>query len=157
MEEATRAEAAFSGTLSNYKVSPGTLNERELFLLAPYTDTVEVRSLTPAQIRTILRELETKQKTADCMMCTGFTAPDGIDGALVLGETGKTIPETTRIKVAFNTYDAHGAGGRYPMLKEIVESVKTPDSASKPDVRDALRAYLQKHYPVPTNITRRKP
>ena len=157
MKEAAGADAAFSGTLSNYKVSPGTLNERELFLLAPYTDTVEVRSLSPAQIRTILRELETKQKTADCMMYTGFTAPDGIDGTLVLGETGKPIPETARIKVAFNTYDAHGAGGRYPKLKEIVESVKAPKSATKPDVRDALRAYLQKHYPVPTNTAGRKP
>ena len=157
MTEATGADAAFSGTLSNYKVSPGTLNERELFLLAPYTDTVEVRNLSPAQIRTVLRELETKQKTADCMMYTGFTAPDGIDGALVLGETGKTIPETGCIKVAFNTYDAHGAGGRYPKLKEIVESIKTPDSAAKPDVRDALRTYLQKHYPVQTNTAGRKP
>ena len=35
MTEATGADAAFSGTLSNYRVSPGTLNERELFLLAP--------------------------------------------------------------------------------------------------------------------------
>jgi len=120
-------------------------------------DTVEVRNLSPAQIRTILRELETKQKTADCMMYTGFTVPDGIDGALVLGETGKPIPETGRIKVAVNTYDAHGAGGRYPKLKEIVESVKTTDSASKPDVRDAMRAYLRKHYPVPTNTAGRKP
>ena len=157
MTEATGADAAFSGTLSNYKVSPGTLNERELFLLAPYMDTIETRSLSPARIRTILRELETKQKTADCMMYTGFTAPDGIDGALVLGRTGKPIPETGRIRVAFNTYDAHGAGGRYPKLKEIVESIKAPEAAPKPGIRDALRAYLQKHYPVPTNTVGRKP
>ncbi len=153
MAEATGADAAFSGTLSNYKVSPGTLNERELFLLAPYTDAIEVRSLSPSQIRTILRELETKQKTADCMMHTGFTAPDGIDGALVLGKTGKPIPETARIKVAVNTYDAHGAGGRYPKLKEIVESVKPPKNVPKADIRDALRSYLRKHYPVPEKST----
>ena len=157
MTEATGADAAFSGTLSNYRVSPGTLNERELFLLAPYTDAIEVRSLTPAQIRTILRELETKQKTADCMMYTGFTAPDGIDGALVLGKTGKPIPETGRIKVAVNTYDAHGAGGRYPKLKGIVESGKPPKSVPEVDIRDALRKYLKKHYPVPNNTSGRKP
>ncbi len=157
MAEATGADAAFSGTISNYKVSPGTLNERELFLLTPYTDTIEVRSLSPAQIRTILLELETKQKTADCMMYTGFTAPEGFNGTLVLGKTGEPIPETGRIKVAFNTYDAHGAGGRYPKLKEIVESLKTPESLPKPDIRNALRAYLQKHYPVQTNTARRKP
>jgi len=148
MTEAAGADAAFSGTLSNYKVSPGILNERELFLLAPYTDTIEVRSLSPAQIRTILRELEAKQKTADCMMYTGFTAPDGIDGALVLGRTGKPIPETGRIKVAVNTYDAHGAGGRYPELKKIMESVKVPEDAGNPEIRAALRAYLKKHYPA---------
>ena len=149
MAEAAGADAAFSGTLSNYKVSPGTLNERELFLLAPYTDSIEVRSLSPARIRAILRELETKQKTDACMMYTGFTAPDGIDGALVLGKTGKPIPETGRIKVAVNTYDAHGAGGRYPKLKEIMESVKPPNNVPDVDIRDALRAYLKKHYPVP--------
>lgn len=153
MAEAAGADAAFSGTLSNYKVSPGTLNERELFLLAPYTDAIEVRALTPAQIRTILRELETKQKTDACMMYTGFTAPDGIDGALVLGKTGKQIPEASRIKVAVNTYDAHGAGGRYPKLKEIVESGKPPKDVPKNDIRDALRDYLKKHYPVPEKST----
>lgn len=157
MTEATGADAAFSGTLSNYRVSLGTLNERELFLLAPYTDSIEVRLLSPAQIRTILRELETKQKTADCMMYTGFTTPEGIDGALVLGETGKPIPETGRIKVAFNTYDAHGAGGRYPKLKEIVESVKPPKSKPEADIRDALRNCLQKHYPVQNTTSGRKP
>ena len=154
MEEASGADAAFSGTLSNYKVSPGVLNERELFLLAPYTDAVEVRSLSPAQIRTILRELETKQKTADCMMYTGFTAPDGIDGALVLGKTGKPIPETGRIKVAVNTYDAHGAGGRYPELKKIMESVRPPENVRKADIRAALRDYLRKHYPVSPGASR---
>jgi hypothetical protein len=157
MTEATGADAAFSGTLSNYKVSPGTLNERELFLLAPYADTVEVRSLTPKQIRTILRELETKQKTADCMMYTGITVPDGIEGALVLGRTGKPIPENSRVRVAFNAYDAHGAGGRYPELKAIAESAAAPKSAPKPEVRDALRTYLLKHYPVPTKNDKRKP
>ena len=157
MTEATGADAAFSGTLSNYKVSPGTLNERELFLLAPYTDSIEVRSLSPAQIRTILRELETKRKTADCMMYTGFTAPDGIEGTLVLGETGKPIPEKGRIKVAVNTYDAHGAGGRYPKLKEIVETVKPPKSVPEVDIRDALRNYLQKHFPFQNTTSRSKP
>ena len=148
MMESTGADAAFSGTLSNYRVSPGTLNERELFLLAPYTDSIEVRNLSPAQIRTILRELETQRKTDACMMYAGFTAPDGIDGALVLGKTGKPIPETGRINVAVNTYDAHGAGGRYPKLKEIMESVKASANVRKPDIRDALREYLRKHYPV---------
>ena len=157
MEKAGGADAAFSGTISNYRVSPGTLNERELFLLAPYEDTIESRILSPAQIRTILRELETKQKTADCMMYTGIVAPDGIDGALVLGKTGKPIPENARIKVAFNAYDAHGAGGRYPELKKIVESAKVPSPATKPSIRDALRAYLQKYHPVPTKTDQRKP
>ncbi len=156
MAEAAGADAAFSGTLSNYKVSPGTLNERELFLLAPYTDSIEVRSLSPARIRAILRELETKRKTDACMMYTGFTAPDGIDGALVLGKTGKPIPETGRIKVAVNTYDAHGAGGRYPKLKEIMESVKPPNNVPDVDIRDALRAYLKKHYPVPEKSGRQR-
>lgn len=158
MIEATGADAAFSGTLSNYKVSPGTLNERELFLLAPYTDDIEVRSLSPAQVRTILKELETKQKTADCMMYAGITVPDGIDGALVLGKTGKTISETARIKIAFNSYDAHGAGGRYPMLKEIMESAPAPENTRTTDVRSALRSYMQKHYPVqPRTSQTRKP
>jgi len=148
MTEATGADAAFSGTLSNYKVSPGTLNERELFLLAPYADAIEVRSLSPGQIRTILKELETKEKTADCMMVTGIIAPEGNDGPLVLGRTGKPIPETTSIKVAVNSYDAHGAGGRYPKLKEIMESTGQPENVRKPEIRDALRSYLQKHYPV---------
>ena len=156
MMEATGADAAFSGTLSRYKVSPGTLNERELFLLAPYADGVEVRLLPPAQIRTVMKELESKRKTADCMMYMGFTAPDGIDGTLVLGRTGKPIPETTRLKVAVNTYNAHGAGGRYPKLAEVMESAPAPERSSALDIRDALRSYLRKHYPVQSSKTTQK-
>jgi len=158
MAEATGADAAFSGTLSRYKVSPGTLNERELFLLAPYSNSVEVRLLSPDQIRAVLRELETKRKTADFMMYTGFTAPDGIDGPLVSGETGKPIPETARLKVAVNSYNAHGAGGRYPKLREAMESAPAPENAVSIDIRDAMRDYFRKHYPVPTkNATQKKP
>lgn len=156
MIEAGDADAAFSGTLSNYKVSPGVLNERGLFLLAPYTDSIEVRSLSPAQIRTILNELETKRKTADFMMYAGFTAPDGIDGPLVLGKTGKRIPETARLRVAFNSYDAHGAGGRYPELKKIVEATAAPGNIPETDIRSALRSYLQKHYPVQPGAAAKK-
>lgn len=158
MMEATGADAAFSGTLSRYKVSPGTLNERELFLLSPYSDGVEVRLLSPAQIRTVMKELESKRKTADFMMYAGFIAPDGVDGPLALGETGKTIPETARIKVAVNTYNAHGAGGRYPKLKEVMESAPAPENVPVIDIRDAMRSYLRKHYPVQTrNATQKKP
>lgn len=158
MIEASGADAAFSGTPSNYKVSPGTLNERELFLLVPYADDIEVRNLSPAQVRTIMKELESKQKTADCMMYAGITAPDGIDGALVLGKTGKKISETARIKVAFNSYDAHGAGGRYPKLKEIAESTPAPANVRTPGLRSTMRSYMQKHYPVqPRTSQTRKP
>ena len=158
MMEATGADAAFSGTLSRYKVSPGTLNERGLFLLAPYADSVEVRLLSPEQIRTVLREFETKRKTSDFMMYAGITAPDGIDGSLVLGETGRPIPETARIKVAVNTYNAHGAGGRYPKLKEVMESSPAPEKFEPIGIRDAMRDYFRGHYPPPTpKNTRKKP
>lgn len=156
MIEAGKADAAFSGTLSNYKVSPGILNERELFLLAPYMDSIEVRSLSPDRIRTILKELEAKRKTADFMMYAGFTLPDGIDGPLVFGESGKRIPETARIRVAFNSYDAHGAGGRYPELKKIVESTAAPKNIPETDIRSALRSYLQNHYPVQPGAATKK-
>ncbi len=157
MMEATGAKAAFAGTLSNYKVSPGTLNERELYLLAPYEDELEVRLFTPAQIRIVLRELETKEKTADWMPCTGIVAPDGIDGALVLGRTGKPIAEGTKIAVAFNAYDAHGAGGRYPELKKLAESLPEAPGAPHIDLRSAFRAYMKKHYPANPKPTSRKP
>ena len=157
MMEATGAEAAFAGTLSNFKVSPGTLNERELYLLAPYEDALEVRLLTPAQIRTVLKELETKEKTADWMPCTGIVAPEGTDGALVLGRTGEPIAEDTKIAVAFNAYDAHGAGGRYPELKKIAESLPKSADAPRTDLRSAFHSYMKRHYPVNPQTTARKP
>jgi len=157
MMEATGAEAAFSGTLSNYKVSPGTLNERNLFLLAPYEDDVEVHLLSPAQIRTILKELETKEKTDDWLLCTGIVAPDGTDAPLVLGRTGRPIAENTKVPVAFNAFDAHGAGGRYPELKKIAESTPRPSGTPTIDIRSALRLYLQKHYPAQPKNTASKP
>jgi len=38
-----------------------------------------------------------------------------------------------------------------------VESGKPPKSVPKVDIRDALRKYLQKHYPVPNKTSGRKP
>ena len=157
MIEATGAKAAFAGTPSNYKVSPGTLNERGLYLLTPYEDALEVRMLTPAQIRTVLKELETKEKTVDWMLCTGIVAPDGIDGALVLGRTGKPIAEDAKIAVAFNAYDAHGAGGRYPKLKKLAESLPEAPNTPHIDLRSAFRSYMRKHYPANPKPTSRKP
>ena len=157
MMESTGAEAALTGTLSNYKVSPGTLNERNLFLLAPYEDDVEVHRLTPAQIRTILKEQEAKEKTADWMLCTGITAPDGLDAPLVLGRTGRPLAEDSKVPVAFNAFDAHGAGGRYPELKKIAESTPNVAGQNRTDIRSALRSYLQKHYPLNPKTSSKKP
>ena len=133
------------------------MNERELYLLTPYEDALEVRLFTPAQIRTVLKELETKEKTTDWMLCTGIVAPDGIDGALVLGRTGKPIAENAKIAVAFNAYDAHGAGGRYPELKKLAESLPEAPGVPHIDLRSAFRSYLQKHYPANPKPTSRKP
>ena len=116
-----------------------------------------MRLLTPAQIRTVLKELESKEKTADWMLCTGIVAPEGPDGALVLGKTGKPIAEDTKIAVAFNAYDAHGAGGRYPKLKKIAESLPKSASAPRTDLRSAFRSYMKRHYPVNPQTPQRKP
>ena len=53
-------------------------------------------------------------------------------------------------------YDAHGAGGRYPELKKIVESTAAPENIRATDIRSALRSYLQKHYPVQPGASRKK-
>jgi len=151
MCESTGSEAAFSSTVSNYTVSPGILTENHLFKLIPYRNQIITRSLTPAQLLAIYKEQESMTEDSDRMTVSGLSFPNGSQGPVILSRTGKALENGERVTVSFGSHTAAGAGGRCPVLKKILQSatpVSTSPDGNDPDLTEAFRSYLKKHYPI---------
>ncbi len=148
MMEEVKSDAAFSTTLSNFRSRPGRLREREIFLLAPYENFITVLTLTPSQVREILKEQYSLKQKNVFLHYQGFTADVTKDGKVTaLYRNGKPwTDEKETIRAAFGSYAVSGAGGRYPVLKRIGETAPRQDLADT--VRNAFRTYLKKHYPA---------
>lgn len=148
MRESTGADAAFSTTISNYTKQAGSINERNLFDLIPYRNLVITKKITTEQLRTIIHELEEKHANMGTWMTwTGIKLPEGVDGPVILTKDGHELQTGEQTTVAFSSYSASGAGGRYPELAKIT-SVTQNFHDNTPDLREVFRTYLKKHYPI---------
>lgn len=152
--EGTSAELAVHGTLSNYKAKPGNLTEFQIFLLAPYENYISILNLSPSEVKAIIRE----QKTLKSGDRKSFMNVYGIRydwnsgnnrvGNLTLESTGEVWnDENRRISFALGSFAVSGAGGRFPVLKEIAESEKVGRIDLQLTVREAFRSFLMKNYP----------
>lgn len=150
--EATGAKIAFHGTLNNYTVQPGKITERDLFMLAPYENPLVILNLSPSECRTIIEEQLADRKR------TVFQAPYGVKytvdnaagtvSSLKVGDDMRGWnDEEIRIRAVVAGYYAAGAGGRFPELRRITQSVGTEAVYGGMGTRDALKIYLKKHRP----------
>ncbi len=153
MMRAAGAKIAFHGTLSSYRAQPGILYASQLYLLAPYENELCTIDLTPAECRAIIEEQYAVRKpgTFQAVHGVAFRMGSGgrIEGGLFLnGESGEWKEERRTVTAAFSGYTLAGAGGRFPVLREIGER-KKPLFRNR-GVRSALGEYLTQEYPVKT-------
>ncbi len=149
------ADVVIHGTLSEASWRAGALRVRDVWRLVPYDNYLGVAHLTLDDLRDILEENSAYYGKRDFRGVYGLTydlnpaAPAGQRvRALRLASAPPPAPDA-RLRVAFNSHDMASAGGRFLVLREILER---PESRLEefPDrtTRDAVLAFLATHRPL---------
>lgn len=164
MLEATGAEIAFHGTLSNFIFKGGPLRERQIFLLAPYENPLVTIPLTRDETETILQEqyqcfrkgyfqqLYGVERSPRADFPRGRKRPHSpmeAPGVFYCSSpSGKrTLWKKGEKKVAFTAYVLSGAGGRFPLLRKIGEKKAHLVQFHPVTIREAFRSYISIHHP----------
>ena len=143
---AVDARVVFHGKLSQKGLPAGPVTEKDLFALVPYENSIVVADLTPAQVRSILEEQWRFRGSSAYCGLWGLEAVFSKTGKLrtLRDARGRPPKEGDRLRVAFNSYTAAGAGRRFPELRAVL---RTPDAQLRDtgvNSRDAVRQYLRR-------------
>jgi 5'-nucleotidase len=145
--EAVDAEIVIHGKLSGTSLSAGPVTEQDLFDLVPYQNQIGTAWLTRAELTIILREQwQQRQSSAYCGIRGAKAILDrrGMLTSLRLPD-GTPLPVNRRFKTALNSYTIAGAGGRFPLLADILQQPEARLQDSGLDTRQAVRLFLKKH------------
>lgn len=155
--EETESVVAFHGTVVADVKFAGAITEQNLFNAIPYEDTICTIHLNNEEMRKIMSE-QIKQYDKG-----RFQSPWGIyakidDNGAIQGEVrfkdGKIWQDKSkRIKASFSSYVLAGAGGRFPVLKEIASNPRCKPEDTGIPIRDALRNYIRNNSPLKISAT----
>jgi 2',3'-cyclic-nucleotide 2'-phosphodiesterase (5'-nucleotidase family) len=155
IREASGADVAIHGALSESDIEAGPIRERDVWRVIPYENRIGVAMLDAAEIRSILEEVLGRTTPARPAMGLGGLvceydpmAPAGARVLKLLLPDGKAPHPRKRFATAFNSYTLASGGTRYMKLLEIVRRPEARLKILDADSREAVRAYLSKHDPI---------
>jgi len=153
----TEARVVLHGRLSRADLAAGPVKEGHLFAVVPYENTLATARLTADELRTVLAEQDANRSAYTYCGLWGLAATVFLDQAGTVSEV--RVPEDAfagdgRIKVALNSYTAAGAGGRFPLLREILRRPACAARDTGINSRAALRQFLAEHSPVTVKARR---
>ena len=124
-------DGVFCHNYASWRDKKGTLTENDFFRLHNNNQYITVLTLTQEQFQTIKAEIEKRTPGTKFFWFQKFTDP------------GKQ----QTLKIAFDAYDVTGCDGALNQLRIIANGVKDRVDTDH-HVRELLRAYLMKLYPV---------
>jgi 2',3'-cyclic-nucleotide 2'-phosphodiesterase (5'-nucleotidase family) len=145
--EASGADFAIHGTLSDAALNKGVVTHGDLFAVVPYENGIGVAELTPEELKVIVHEqCENRESYVACGIY-GFQADLGANGFVnnLRDLRGRALDPEKRYKVAFNSYTVAGGGGRFPQLRRLLRRPEANLAEVETNSREALRDYLKKH------------
>ena len=131
-----QVKGVFHGTLTSYRPKYKKLNRAQLFLLCPFENKVMIANINQAELNAILKE----QKEMEKYGMKQFFFPSEDIQTLWSKNPGARYP------VAFNSYVAAGAGGRFPVLKSVIDNPATNVIVTKKRIFDLLETYIKETY-----------
>ncbi len=141
--EASGAEIAFHGVLTEAPIPAGPLSRKTLFDVVPYENTIVTAELTPDELTAVMTE-QWRQRTS-YRFCGPWNARFLLGSKLHFQGTGDDTPvENRRYKIAINSHTAAGSGV-FPILRYIIERPAANRVNTGISTRDALEAFLKKH------------
>ena len=125
------AKIALHGRHGSFKIKKGAMTEVELLKIMPYENFVVTAELTVAQLRLVVAE----QK-----QWRGSYRYNAILGC----DDWEKLRSSQRIKMVCNAYIAAGAGGNFPVVREILRTPQAKMKVHNLRTRDLVRNFLKK-------------
>lgn len=151
---ATKADLALHGILVEGSIEPGVIKRSDIWRIIPYENRIGVAELTLPEIREILEENTELIGSGQFLGVYGLSyelhpnAPSGERVQNLCLADGSKPHARKRFRVAMNSYVLASGGGRFPMLREIVERPKSRLKMTNIDTRTAVVEYVRKHSPL---------
>ena len=149
--DATGAEIVFHGAFSCPQViSNEDITVGMIFRIVPYENFVVTANLTANEIAKILDVILDEWGESSFLFPYGLTAkidPESLPGERIVSlkdSRGKPLEPGKRYKVAFNSYVAASAGGRFNKLRSILERKDSDTIDTDIFTRDAIINFLKK-------------
>jgi 5'-nucleotidase / UDP-sugar diphosphatase len=149
--EGTEAEVVLHGVLSNRAIPAGDIRMADVWRIVPYENTVGCAWLNAAGIRAIMEE------------AVGYLGTDRYFGAWGLQyelhayaeaghrirnlrtADGQPLHARRRLKVALNSYQLAGGGGRFPVLARVVREPNARLAYVDQTTREMVADYIRRH------------
>jgi 2',3'-cyclic-nucleotide 2'-phosphodiesterase (5'-nucleotidase family) len=149
IKESTKADFVFHGTVVQSAYLEGEIQEKELFKVIPYEDTICLLRVSPGELKEIIKEQMQKRKMQHYQSYMGLNINfDYQDNIILSFSDGSPLKPGKRYLTAFSSYALAGAGGRFPILKKIAMQKNTQGVDLNIKIRDSLRRYIIKHSPL---------
>ena len=149
--EKTGAEVVLHGVLSDNSIPAGKIHVSDIWRIVPYENTVGTLWLTLAEIRAILEESMEYFGSDRYFGAFGLqyeVYPNARAGKRIRNlraADGSAINGKRRMKVAMNSYQLAGGGGRFPALVKTVGSTNARLELLDVTTRDMVMEYVKAH------------
>lgn len=154
MSEATKADMVLHGILVEGSLKPGIIRVVDLWRIIPFENRIGVADLTLPDLKDILEENAGQIGSIHFQGVYGLSyelhpnAPPGERVWNLRLADGSTSDARKRFRVAMNSYALASGGGRFPLLRKIVERPESRLEMKDIDTRSAVIEYVRKHSPL---------
>jgi 2',3'-cyclic-nucleotide 2'-phosphodiesterase (5'-nucleotidase family) len=151
---AAKADLVVHGILAEGSIEPGIIRRADIWRIIPYENRIGVANLTMPDLRDILEENAGKMGSIHFLGVYGLSyelhpnAPPGERVRNLRLADGRKPDARKRFRVAMNSYALASGGGRFPLLRKIVERPESRLEMTDIDTRAAVIEYVRKHSPL---------
>lgn len=141
-----RIDAAIHGLLyQDEPVSKGPLTISDLWKIIPFENFTVVADIAVEDLRTILEEVSRRRvlRSVVGLQCSFGGPAENPWLESVTRPDGSALKQGERVRIAFNSYDAAGGGGRFPATREILSEPSSNRRMLPHQTRNLLIEFVQ--------------
>ena len=137
MKQFPEVKGVFHGSLTDFRPKYPSLSRIHLFQLCPFENKVVTAALNQREFEAVLNE---QNIPGNARRKQYFTSRSGT------ASPWENAPPEKRFRFAFNSYSASGAGGRFPVMKSIINNTAASAVLSDKRIFDLLESYVKEVY-----------